>query len=243
MDNIGEFSSLLTAFSVFIAATGIVLAVFQFVRYDRRAKESLQYIQEREFVSEYERLRENLEAEIADLHSKLTDTQAEFLKVNHLAVEGQEAIAQVDGQVVLKQNSFLKGLNLGEVEQDKSLIFVLTPFHKREQMTYSAIVEAFDGFEVKVRRGDERHSDNILQHIVEQIAKSRLIIANISSRNPNVMYELGISHALGKSVILISNARDADVPFDLRHTRIIFYNTRADLVSKLREEVARRFFS
>ena len=46
----------------------------------------------------------------------------------------------------------------------------------------------------------------------------------MSERNPNVFYELGIGHAIGRPAILLS--RDAgDIPFDLRHIRHIVYNT------------------
>jgi hypothetical protein len=44
----------------------------------------------------------------------------------------------------------------------------------------------------------------------------------LTGRNPNVMYELGISHTLGKDTILLTQTMD-DVPFDLRHRRAILY--------------------
>lgn len=41
--------------------------------------------------------------------------------------------------------------------------------------------------------------------------------------NPNVFYELGLAHALNKPVVLVSSNED-DVPFDLRHIRVIIYD-------------------
>jgi hypothetical protein len=48
------------------------------------------------------------------------------------------------------------------------------------------------------------------------------LIADCTGRNPNVFYEIGIAHAIGKQTILISQTID-DVPFDLRHLRIVVY--------------------
>ncbi len=52
---------------------------------------------------------------------------------------------------------------------------------------------------------------------------SRFIIANLTKKNPNVFYELGIAHAIGKEVILITQTME-DVPFDLKALRCIVYS-------------------
>ena len=46
-----------------------------------------------------------------------------------------------------------------------------------------------------------------------------MLVAELTSRNPNVFYELGIAHALKKPVVLVSATED-DVPFDVRHIRV-----------------------
>ena len=48
------------------------------------------------------------------------------------------------------------------------------------------------------------------------------MIADCTGRNPNVFYEIGIAHTLGRDVILITQ-NEADVPFDLRHLRYVQY--------------------
>ena len=50
--------------------------------------------------------------------------------------------------------------------------------------------------------------------------KSRIVICDFSERNPNVFYEVGIAHTLGKHVIPITQTPN-DVPFDLQHPRYI----------------------
>nr|WED67880.1 hypothetical protein PJ912_16450 [Pectobacterium colocasium] len=62
----------------------------------------------------------------------------------------------------------------------------------------------------------------------------------ISDKNPNVFYEAGIAHALGKEVILLAR-HIGDVPFDLRHLRIITYLNNgegiANMIRQLRPRV------
>jgi len=53
--------------------------------------------------------------------------------------------------------------------------------------------------------------------------ESDIIIADITPPNPNVFYELGYSHALGKPTILLAQ-RESRLPFDVSGFRVIFYD-------------------
>ena len=70
------------------------------------------------------------------------------------------------------------------------------------------------------------------------IVKSRIIIANIDGKNPNVFYELGIAHALGKPTILISKSIE-NMPFDIQQNRVVLYKDNDDLEEKLSKELSR----
>ncbi len=48
-------------------------------------------------------------------------------------------------------------------------------------------------------------------------------MAELTKRNPNVLYELGLAHALKKPVVLVSS-NEEDVPFDVKHVRVIYYD-------------------
>ncbi len=48
------------------------------------------------------------------------------------------------------------------------------------------------------------------------------LVADLTGRNPNVMYEVGIAHTVGKPVIMVTQDID-DVPFDLRALRCVVY--------------------
>jgi hypothetical protein len=63
---------------------------------------------------------------------------------------------------------------------------------------------------------------HIMTEIWSAIVKAKVLIADCTGRNPNVFYEIGLAHALGKPVVLITQASE-DVPFDLRHYRYIQY--------------------
>lgn len=63
----------------------------------------------------------------------------------------------------------------------------------------------------------------IIDQVWRGISQASVLVAELTSRNPNVFYELGLAHALGKPVVLVSSNED-DVPFDLHHIRVIYYD-------------------
>ncbi len=73
-------------------------------------------------------------------------------------------------------------------------------------------------------RGDSLFkSTHIMEDIWTSISESSLVIAELTGKNPNVYYELGLAHACRKPAILISSNIE-DVPFDLRPLRVLIYN-------------------
>jgi len=117
--------------------------------------------------------------------------------------------------------------------------FVMMPFgewfDKYYQDIYSpAIKEA--GFE-PVRADELFTTGSVVEQIWEQIEKAELLLADLTGKNPNVFYELGLAHAAGKPVIFAAANVD-DVPFDLRHLRVIIYDVREpEWASTLRKNV------
>jgi hypothetical protein len=117
--------------------------------------------------------------------------------------------------------------------------FVMMPFGQWNDLYYKeifvpAIKEA--GFEPV--RGDEIFSSgSVVEQIWEQIEKAKVLLADLTGKNPNVFYELGLAHADRKPVVFTSGNLD-DVPFDLRHLRVIIYDIREPTwSSKLRASI------
>jgi nucleoside 2-deoxyribosyltransferase len=76
---------------------------------------------------------------------------------------------------------------------------------------------------VDAKRADEVYGPGvIIADIVKQIVESKLIIAEITPANPNVYYEIGYAHALGKPTILIAE-KATELPFDVSPFRVLFY--------------------
>lgn len=109
---------------------------------------------------------------------------------------------------------------------DERLCFVVMPFSVESlNIVYEDFVRPtlVDKCGLHVERGDDVFGSNVvMDDITRSIRRSRLILADLTSRNPNVFYEVGIAHALNKQVLLMTQSID-DVPFDLRHRRALVY--------------------
>ena len=124
---------------------------------------------------------------------------------------------------------------------EKNLISVMMPFDESNRLVYEAIKSMSENHGMSCHRADDIwKEDAIIQDIVSLICRSRIIICDCSGRNPNVFYEAGIAHTLGKDVILITQSRD-DIPFNLRHLRYIDYLKNeegiGDLVKKISDRI------
>ncbi len=117
--------------------------------------------------------------------------------------------------------------------------FVMMPFGQwfdryYQEIYVPAIKEA--GFE-PVRADELFTTGSVVEQIWEQIEKAKLLLADLTGKNPNVFYELGLSHAARKPVVFTAGELD-DVPFDLRHLRVIIYEVREpDWAARLRKSV------
>jgi hypothetical protein len=100
------------------------------------------------------------------------------------------------------------------------------PFREPFNAYYSEILKpAIETVGLRPLRADEIYGTKaVITDIWNAIWRARVIIADVTGRNPNVNYELGLCHALGMPTILITKDSN-DVPFDYRHRRYIQYDT------------------
>jgi len=107
---------------------------------------------------------------------------------------------------------------------DENLCFVLMPFREQFFRIYEDHIKpTLEDIGLRVMKSDDIfNTTEIIEDIWEYINKAKIIIADVTGRNGNVFYELGLAHTIGKPVIILTQD-ESDVPFDLRHLRYFKY--------------------
>ena len=106
---------------------------------------------------------------------------------------------------------------------EPTLVSAMMPFDADFNRVHETIQLASTNVGLRCRRADDIwENPAIIQDVVSLIDRSRIVICDCTNRNPNVFYEAGIAHTLGREVILITQ-NEHDIPFDLRHLRYIRY--------------------
>ena len=125
-------------------------------------------------------------------------------------------------------------------------IFVLMPFKAKLEKVYSNHIKNMaEELRVAIRRADDIFSpEPFMQKVWNGICAARLIIADCTERNPNVFYEIGMAHTVGKKVVLITRS-DKDIPSDIKHFDYIPYIYDPEgvdtLIAKLRDFIKSHF--
>lgn len=126
---------------------------------------------------------------------------------------------------------------------DLNLVAIMMPFSRDFTEVYSTIKESCKNVGVRCQRVDDIWKNStIIQDIFELIYISSIVIADLSGKNPNVFYEIGIAHTLGKTVIPIVQNFD-DIPFDLQHHRALTYLNNSEGRSNLQKALEKRLIS
>ena len=113
-------------------------------------------------------------------------------------------------------------VEIGEIE---NTCFVVMPFDSLFKAEYDWVIRpAVEELGLKCVRGDEIYSKpQVMADVWNSIRKSRLVIAELTNRNANVFYEVGLAHAIGKPIILLTR-NDDDVTSDLKSLRYRLYD-------------------
>jgi Sigma-54 interaction domain len=120
--------------------------------------------------------------------------------------------------------------------------FALMPFgqvQSVQEIYRNHVVKVVNRCNLRCERADDLNAVNgVMQLIWESICRAKIIIADLTGKNPNVFYELGVAHTLGKPVIMITESIE-HVPSDLRHLRAIEYSYRPDKIQAFEEALER----
>jgi hypothetical protein len=123
---------------------------------------------------------------------------------------------------------------------EPTMASAMMPFEASFNTVYDSIRQASDNAGLRCRRADDIwENPAIIQDVVSLIDRSRVVICDCTGRNPNVFYEAGIAHTLGREVILITQ-NEHDIPFDLRHLRYIRYLNNAEGRAALTQSLQNR---
>lgn len=171
--------------------------------------------------------------------SPLGITEWEFRRT-HWAVKDVDLYQVLYEQVVettpkSKVFSFPAGVPL-----DPGLVAVMMPFSAAFNPVYESLKAGIEAAGMRCLRADDIwERDHILDDVLSLIWRARVVVADLSGKNPNVFYEAGIAHTLGRDTILTVQSMD-DVPFDLRSIRTLQYLNNGEGRSALTEAVTKR---
>lgn len=144
-------------------------------------------------------------------------------------IDSEKILEEIKRDYILKGGkenyitAVLDKLKAFEEKTEKKNCFVIMPFSSTKTCSEDEWTEIFEkvirpaveksGYNYECERANI-HFGSIIWEILDKLNRSELIIADITDRNPNVLYELGVRHALGGPAIAIAQKKD-DIPFDL----------------------------
>lgn len=130
--------------------------------------------------------------------------------------------------------------DIPEEAMDHELVAVMMPFSAEFEPVFEAIKGACIQAGLKCLRVKDiwQHS-TIIQDVFSLIFRANVVVCDLSGKNPNVFYEAGIAHTLGKQVVPLSQS-EADVPFDLRHHRYLPYLRNSEGLRDLQNKLCDR---
>jgi hypothetical protein len=145
--------------------------------------------------------------------------------------EQSQAITKISGNIVLEDEDMrskkmavypIWGVGVDEKENE---VLLLMPYKEDWSDKLAILIEELleeEGW--TVQRADKVISEDAIDKIWQFINAARLIIVDITGEHPNVMYELGIVHTLGKRSLILTQKDPNTIPFNLRKVDVIQYN-------------------
>lgn len=189
---------------------------------------------------------EDYKGNVLEVLSKIIDAAPEnlqdvkdFVRQKNGNPEVSEFISSSHTDVPKKIISFSPQVfQIPDKAQNEKLVSVMLPFSLND--TYETIKHICTELNLECKKADDIWvNSTFIQDIFELIFTSKIVIADFTGRNPNVFYEVGIAHTLGKTVIPISQSID-DVPSDLRHHRVLKYLPNREGYLSLKNELIKR---
>jgi len=122
----------------------------------------------------------------------------------------------------LKKQCFIIGpmgdMRSPEPRLTRIKLYVMRPLLEEVERRFGTEYEVFTPFDLT--------DPYIMDDVIKSIDRADLVVADITGNNPNVMYELGISHSLGRPTIVVreDDAEAERTPFDIQAYRFLPIN-------------------
>ena len=115
--------------------------------------------------------------------------------------------------------------------------FIVMPFATKFDPVHEAARAGIQGAGLEPVRSDDMYTPKaVLEKILRQIAEAEVVVADLTGRNANVFYELGIAHMVKDNVILLAQSSKS-IPFDLRPFGCIIYRSTESGLRELAENL------
>lgn len=158
---------------------------------------------------------------VEELISKYLEQKSRNEETSKIFFEGKENVMRKNEETFSMSPIFKSRIE----KTNEGICFVLMPFKNEwSQRVYNFLIKKnVEEVGLQCLRADNMTGPIIIEDIWTQINQAGIIIADVTGKNPNVMYELGIVHTLGKPAILITQEIEK-IPFDFTHLRHYQYS-------------------
>ena len=143
-------------------------------------------------------------------------------------------------------NQFTNNMDLiNKASSENNKCFIITPIgnaksetrEKADGIINNVIKPILNELEIEpVVPHESNEPGSITSEIINEIIDDKLVIANLTGLNPNVMYELAIRHSFAKPVVCIFE-KGTILPFDIKDDRAIEYEDSIAGAGDLKEKL------
>jgi hypothetical protein len=162
------------------------------------------------------------------------DLKRNYVEKGAVNLDGlEEALAEL----LEKRKRRRKGI---ELAPNTKTIFAAMPFAPKYDDTYF-VAMAFASTVVNatcIRTDQYEYTGDIVDEIKAQINRSSAVIVDLSESRPNVLFEFGYAHGLGKPIAVVCSSPIDELPFDIRNWNAIEYNIGQTI--RLKNKLAKR---